>query len=808
MSATPETDSRPARTRDRPVCRHCGSPLLDERARETGFCCAGCAYVHRLIHKGGFDAYYRFKDTVTPPADASLFQPRDTTWLARAQEAAEKAEAARGEDRRHPELSLSIQGISCAGCVWLIERLYQQHPGARDSVVNAQTGEMRLRWDAGACDLPAFAAKLQSFGYLLGPAGGVGDNSESRDLVRRIGLCGAFAMNVMLFTLPTYFGMKPSFEYARLFGAISFGCGTLSLLVGGSHFLGRAVRSLREGALHIDLPIALGILGAYAGSTYGFVAGVDRFVYFDFLSVFILLMLIGRWAQVAAVEKNQRRLLAQQVKPASLRTFSEDGGSAEVSPEQIRTGQQYLLANGQTSPVESRLESADCAFSLSSINGESEPRIYRQGEVVPAGALNVSRADARLCARQVWDDSLLAKLVGPGERLGWRHRFLERIIRGYLVGILVIAALAGIAWGIATRDALRTGAVVTAVLVVSCPCAIGLAFPLADEMAAVALRRRGVFVRENDLWAKLRRVRRIVFDKTGTLTLETPELENPEALSALAGEARAALHAMVRNNAHPISQTLLAELLAIGAPEPATGQADEEVGQGVSLHDACGVVWRLGRPSWALAGPETADSAAGEVIFARNGAQLAQFRFADRARADATGELAQLSAHGFETWILSGDHPEKVRRLATELGIPPSRALGGRSPEDKASWISESGSDDTLMLGDGANDSLAFDKAFCRGTPVVHRGLLERKADFYYLGRGIGGIRALFDVDRIRHRTQLIILSFSVVYNLLAVGLAVSGLMDPLVAAILMPANSLATLLIVSIGMKPAFSIA
>ncbi len=424
---------------------------------------------------------------------------------------------------------------------------------------------------------------------------------------------------------------------------------------------------------------------------------------------------------------------------------------------------------------------------------------------MPAGALNVSRADAKLTARQVWDDSLLAKLVGPGERLGWRHRFLERIIRGYLIGILAVAALAGLAWGIATGDALRTGAVVTAVLVVSCPCAIGLAFPLADEMAAVALRRRGVFVRENDLWAKLRRVRRIVFDKTGTLTLETPELENPAALAALDSEPRAALHALVRDNAHPVSQTLLAELLAIGAPAPADGETDETVGQGMSLRGSDGRTWRLGRPTWALEAKGASDET-GAVAFARDGVELALFQFSDRARADAREELEELAHRGFETWILSGDHPEKVQRLAGELGLEPARALGGRSPEDKASWISESGSDDTLMLGDGANDSLAFDKAFCRGTPVVHRGLLERKADFYYLGRGIGGIRALFEVDRIRFRTQLTILTFSVVYNLLAVGLAVAGRMNPLVAAVLMPANSLATLLIVTAGMKSAFS--
>jgi P-type Cu2+ transporter len=154
---------------------------------------------------------------------------------------------------------------------------------------------------------------------------------------------------------------------------------------------------------------------------------------------------------------------------------------------------------------------------------------------------------------------------------------------------------------------------------------------------------------------------------------------------------------------------------------------------------------------------------------------------------------------------LSGDDPRKVATLAGELGIESRRARGDLSPSEKAAWLDAIGPGSSLMLGDGANDSLAFDRALCRGTPVIHRGVLEGKADFYYLGRGIGGVRALFETDDLRRRTHAMILVFSVGYNLLAVGLAVAGRMNPLFAAILMPVNSLLTLAIVSAGMRPAF---
>jgi Cu2+-exporting ATPase len=238
---------------------------------------------------------------------------------------------------------------------------------------------------------------------------------------------------------------------------------------------------------------------------------------------------------------------------------------------------------------------------------------------------------------------------------------------------------------------------------------------------------------------------------------------------------------------------LLENLLASGAVTPLAGDVKETVGLGVELGG-----WSLGRPGWR-------DHDIGnDTVLTHEERVVARFSFVDSARPDAAQEISALIAQGFSIFILSGDRKSKVFALADELGLDASHVLGELTPQDKATWLGAHGASDALMLGDGANDSLAFDRALCRGTPVIHRGVLERKADFYYLGRGIAGIRALFKVDMIRRRTQRAVLVFSVGYNLLAVGLAVAGRMNPLIAAALMPLNSLLTLAIVGAGMRGA----
>ncbi|WP_415663377.1 heavy metal translocating P-type ATPase metal-binding domain-containing protein [Rariglobus hedericola] len=785
------------------MCKHCGAP-----SPQGEFCCAGCAYVFRLVHEEGLDAYYRIRDDVSAPADPALLQPRDYHWLA---DAMREAEAAVADQRgRAAQLVMEIQGISCAGCVWLIEKLFNKQPGAGRLDVNAQTGQIRWSWEPGKFDGVSFGRTLQKFNYLVGPAGKVNaEQAESRVLIRRVGLCTAFSMNVMLFALPAYFGMKSTEEYARLFGTLQLVFATLSLLAGGGYFLARALRALRERVLHIDLPIALGITGAYLGSLYGWLRGEESYVYFDFVSAFIVLMLVGRWAQVVAVERNQRRLLSRQPATPHVRVWAADGTVTEAAVETLRTGMNFEVTTGQTIPVEAKLESDEASMSLAWINGEAEPRTFRAGQRIPAGAQNIGRQCIRLVATQGWDESLLAELLRPMVRATQEHKLIEQVIRCYLLVILVVAGLAGGGWMLAGVGWLRAGAIVTAVLVVSCPCALGLAYPLAEEIATVALRRRGVFVRAGDLWSRLRRVRVLAFDKTGTLTLETPVLQNPQELEALNMEARAALLALVRDNPHPVSRSLHEALLAQGQVDALEGEVIETIGHGVTLGQ-----WTLGRPGWRTVSREDDSSEAMEpdicnvlsyklaegVVLARGGRAVGSFEFADRARADARVEVEALMRRGLQVVVLSGDRREKVARLMRELALPPDNGFAELSPREKADWFIAH--DDAMMLGDGANDSLAFDRALCRGTPAVHRGMLEQKADFYYLGRGVAGIRALFEINDARHRTQMALLVFMVSYNLLAVGMAVSGRMSPLIAAILMPLSSLATLAIVGWGMR------
>ena len=220
----------------------------------------------------------------------------------------------------------------------------------------------------------------------------------------------------------------------------------------------------------------------------------------------------------------------------------------------------------------------------------------------------------------------------------------------------------------------------------------------------------------------------------------------------------------------------------------------EEIGFGLELHRA-GSVWRLGRPEWS--GPKCP----GDCIFTRDREPLASFHFGEEARADAIVEVRALEARGCRVFILSGDRRAKVETMADHLHLPREHCLGEMSPEQKAEWVARFDAHDSLYIGDGANDSLAFDAAWCSGTPAVDRGLLEQKADFYFLGRGLGGVRALLQTAATRRRVARAVVAFAINYNAVAIALSLAGKMNPLLAAVLMPASSLVSLAIVLIGL-------
>lgn len=780
-----------AATKVQKVCIHCGTSFRPTPHRQD-FCCAGCQFVHDLIAKNGLSEFYELQEPGISPARSLVFQRRDYSWLEELTRIAEREPAA--------SLRLDLQGLSCIGCVWLIERLFARKAGALDIRTDSSLGQVEFRWQAGVFDPVAFARELQSYGYLVGPPGKA-EGASDRPLLLRIGICGALAMNTMLFTLPGYLGMSGDFAFAPLFQRLSLILCTLSFFIGGSYFFVRTWHSIRQNVLHIDLPISIGLVAAWLGSVYAWSHAADRFIYFDFVSTFVFLMLVGRWLQQKAVARNRNQLLTAHADPAPVQLVT----GAKLPVAEITRGVSYAIDPGQTVPVRSRLESGAAVLGMEWINGESDASVAPRGRIVPAGAINCGERPIEFESLEPWSDSLLAKLLRVTPNGSARNPAFERFIRAYIWVVTSIAVVAFFAWWMATGSLLSALQVFISILVVSCPCASGVALPLCSDLAVARSRKAGVFVRDISIWAKLDRVRKIIFDKTGTLTPATISLRNPEALTGLGFEGRTVLLSMVRDSVHPVSSCLREQLLADRTKPSNLGPVEETIGFGTTLvHN--GATWRLGRPEWTE-GRRAGDSAAStaETAFSRDGEILIRFHFGEVERDDACEEVAALQRRGCNVFILSGDRQSKVTAMADRLNIPRAQCLGGLSPEGKAAHVQKLDAHDTLYIGDGANDSLAFDAAWCTGTPAVERGLLEQKAGFYFLGQGLIGLRALLEAAGLRRRATRSVVTFAIAYNAVAITLCVAGKMTPLLAAILMPLSSLVSLAIVLIFFRNRF---
>lgn len=761
------------------VCDHCGTAFTP-RAEGEKYCCRGCDYVASMIRDQGFGRYYDLKQDATgTPVRSRPFEDHDFAWLAPAAEAAE----AKSRDGV-VELDCAVEGISCIGCVWLIERLFERHDGAVRAAANPANGRLHLEWRRGACDVDAFARELAGFGYVVAPVTGGGHSQDRRNLAGRMGLCGAFALNAMAFSLPHYLGMPADFEFAGLFRLIAFGSASMAMLAGGSYFITRAWRALRSGALHIDLPIALGLIAAYLGSIAGWMAGEDSLLYFDFVATFVFLMLLGRHVQTAAVEKNRLRLVRRSPLPESVKS-----GDAMVATADLTPGMSFQFEPGKALPVSSCLSDGVAEVSLEWIHGEADPVTLLPGARLPAGAILLGRQPVTVTADETWADSLISKLTadGSGDR---GSPVFQRLLKVYLAVVIVLGLAVFAGWSAAGDWRIGLQAMIS-VFVVSCPCALGVALPLADEWAAARLARAGAFVRRASLWPRLRRVKHVIFDKTGTLTLERPVLVNPAAVDGLDDLSALALARLTRGSLHPVSRTLLEALGGRGQRLlEALGVVE------VSETPGLGVDCRCEDGEWFLGKGEQGTE------LRHDGKVVAWFTFRDSLRPGAAEAIRRLERRGLSAHILSGDAPEKVARLAAALGLVPSQAIGGLSPEEKSARVKALDHQDTLYLGDGANDSLAFDAAFVTGTPVVDRSLLESKADFYALGSGLAYLGEAFAAADARARGVRRAFAFALSYNLVVVALSATAHMNPLLAAILMPLSSVVSILLVASGSR------
>ena len=747
---------------------HCNAALAPSQQE---FCCAGCEHVFRLLRASGLAKYYELRGERGIPV-AETHPDRDRKWLVALEEALEREGTA-------TRLSLDVQGLHCSACVWLIEELFRRGQRGLAIAVNPALGKLELVVEPGFA-LRSFVVEIEAFGYLLGPSKKE-ERPRSSELLWRIGVCAALAMNSMLFAIAIYCGLSAG-PIFRLFHALTFALGCASVLVGGSVFIRSAWNAIAHRVLHLDVPIALGIVLAFAGSTYSFLFGRSSSSYFDTIDVFIALMLTGRWLQERVIERNRHLLLACDGTDGLL-TRRLTVERADIVPcKSVRSGDLLLIAPGDLVPVDARLDEDRATCSLDWISGESTSRAFLRGALVPAGAFNAGRSAITVCASTDFAASPIVDLLrtrrptaGDAARTTPWWQLFTRV---YVVAVMTAAAGGFAGWLFFTGDLARALEVTTAVLVVTCPCAFGIATPLAYELVHAGLRRAGLFVRSSGFLDRASSVRRVVFDKTGTLTTGKLSVGNAEVLGTLTAAEREALFNLVARSTHPKSTAIKSALDGDAPPrfEPRF-QVVEAPGRGLST------IW---------SGREHTVSARGEeTVYAIDGRVRAAFRFVEAPRIDAREEVRRLTASGYEVWILSGDAQRRVQSLATRLGIPEERAIGESTPAAKARFLEAHDHADTLMIGDGINDSLAVARAFCSGTPAIDRPFMPARSDFFFTTAGLRPIRLALRASRELSRVTRRNLTFAVAYNSISICLAYAGLMSPLLCAVVMPVSSL-----------------
>ncbi len=792
LSTTPQTKELACPL----ACRHCGAELT--APSRDGFCCTGCRVVHGLLSARGLTRYYdlRAGETLTPAHTPA--STRDLKWLDAIETDLRGAEGPR-------RVGFDLQGIQCAACVWLIDELFERVEPASSRLsctVNPALGRVEVMVTR-EFPLRDWITEVERFGYLLGPERKV-EAARSSDLLWRIGVCAAIAMNAMLFTIPVNLGLREGAVYHvfRWAGMLLAG---VSVMVGGSVFIRSAWQCLRRGVLHMDVPIALGIVLAYGGSVWHFALGRDQGAFFDTVATFIVLMLTGRWLQERVVERNRAMLLASDGVDSLLARRVREGHVEVVPCRDLVAGDTVLVASGDLVPMAAALDDESASCSLDWINGESAPRAFARGEVIPAGAFNLGVSAITLRATEDFSRSVLPSLLrstrDDSHDAARATSWWQRLTRTYVVAVLGLATLCFAYWTFLRHDVTMALQATTALLVVTCPCAYGIATPTAYELVQSGLRRAGMYIRSASLLDRLPDVRRVVFDKTGTLTEGVLELVAPERLATLADDDRDALYNIVVRSTHPKSVAVRRAFEASSLLRAWAADRDvrETPGSGLSLsHD--GITWRLGRAAWAAPG-EGADH--DDLVFAREGRVVAVLPTAEVVRPDAKREIENLTRAGLDVWMLSGDEPGRVAEMAASLGIADDHAVGGASPEGKAAWVSAHDRRDTFMIGDGINDGLAVERAFCSATPAADRPFMPARTDAWFVSPGLRPVRLALRASRALVAVNRRNLAVATAYNVGAVALSFAGLMSPILCATLMPLTSLSIILATIASLSP-----
>ena len=686
-------------------------------------------------------------------------------------------------------MDFHVDGMHCGGCVARIEKALRGADGVRQARANLTSRQLRLVWDGPAEAVNGLARRVEALGFGLSPVtenGGGTERREERELLIAMAVAGFAAANVMLLSVSLWSGHEGEMSAATrdLLHWFSALVALPAIAYAGRPFFRSALAALRHGQLNMDVPISLAVILAASFSLFETIQG-GAHIWFDSAVTLLFFLLLGRFldrrARGRARSAAERFLALHDIAVTVLR----GGRTQVVRPDAVRAGDTVVVAPGERFPVDGNVVTGRSAADRSLLTGEAEPERIAPGDAVNAGTVNLSAA-VQVRATATGEQTVLAeirRLLADAEtRRGRFVALADRVARLYAPAVHIAAAATFAGWYLAGAPAADALLYAIAVLIITCPCAMGLAVPAVQVVASGRLMRRGILVKTGDFLERLTQVDTVVFDKTGTLTHGRPDLLNPEAIPAGALQAAARLAAASR---HPLARSL-----ARLAPEIAPMDGVSEVpGCGLSAPHPEGEI-RLGRPGWAGNAGED-DSSASLLVLARPGHDDVVFAFGDRLREDAAETIAALKLRGMRVVLLSGDRAPVVDAVADELGIAERHA--GQSPVEKTAFLEKLRTEGrkTLMVGDGLNDAPALAAAHASLSPTTAADISQTAADAVFQGVRLGAVTRSMDIAVRANGLIRQNIGLSLTYNAMTVPLAVAGLITPLVAAICMSASSL-----------------
>jgi len=693
-------------------------------------------------------------------------------------------------------MELAVEGIRCAGCMHAIENGLGKDAAILKARVNLALKRVTVEWTEGTLRPEAVIERLGALGFKAYPflpsAERDSVTQEERRLLRYLAVAGFAAMNIMLLSVSVWSGANGDISPVTrdFFHWLSALIALPTAAYAGRPFFESALRALRAGAVNMDVPITLGIVLALGMSVVETANHSDH-AYFDGAIMLIFFLLIGRYLD--QMMRRRTRDLAGNLaalKAESATRLMPDGTTTILPIAAVSPGDLVLVQPGERVCVDGIVESGHSEIDRSLVTGETDPAAITAGARVYAGTMNLSgalavRVEAAGSGTLLDEiDRLMAQAVESRSRY---VRLSDRAARLYapLVHATALGTLLGwIAFGLAWQQALI---IAITVLIITCPCALGLAIPAVQVVAASALFRRQIMLKEGDALERLAEADMVVFDKTGTLTLPEPELLNASEVGVDALRAAAALAAASR---HPLAQAISR---AAGSPAPL---ADTQEYRGAGLAGVVdGEEMRLGSADFCetegLAGQVGLAYPTASLICWRHGETCAVFAVGQRLRPDARACVDALGRLGLEVMILSGDRETAVASVARDLGI--ASWTSGLRPDEKLHLLDglAARGRKVLMVGDGLNDAPALAKAHVSISPISATHLAQAAADIVFLGDSLGPVAASIGIARKARGLMMENLWFAVLYNAVAVPIAIAGLATPLVAAAAMSGSSL-----------------